>query len=187
MRSIVLGLSILIGRLSVSIFRNIRWRHDVIEWNLYFEKQTRRRKFHFVMEIPEASTPPHFKNLWKWFIAHIWNSLPVNAPSLKSLRRWFITNIWTFHFVILRNIMYFKYLLIGKWEMVRRWFYHMVFMGRELDSEIIFEVCCSGKKSIFQNVHKIWNFSIRSVTQKFSEHFQRMGPRNSRSSTPITL
>ena len=71
--------------------------------------------------------------------------------------------------------------------MDHQWLYPMVFMGRELDSEIIFEVSGSGKKSIFQNVHKMTNFSIRSVTKKFSEHFQRMGPRNSRSSTPITL
>ena len=60
--------------------------------------------------------------------------------------------------------------------MVHQWFYHMVFKGRELDSEIIFEVAGSGKKSNFQNVHKMTNFSIRTVTNFFSEHFQHLGP-----------
>ena len=71
--------------------------------------------------------------------------------------------------------------------MDHQWLYHRVFMGRELDFEIIFEVSGSGKKSIFQNVQKMTNLTIRSVKKIFCEHFQRMGPRNSRSSTRITI
>ncbi len=79
------------------------------------------------------------------------------------------------------------WLLTGTSELADPWLYLMVFLGREFECARKLKVYSSGKKSIFQNVHKITNFTIRSVTKKFCEHFQQMGPRNSRSSTPITL
>ncbi len=54
-------------------------------------------------------------------------------------------------------------------------------MGEESESEIIFELARSGKKSIFRNEHKITIFSIRSGTKIFPADFQHAGPRNSRS------
>jgi len=49
-------------------------------------------------------------------------------------------------------------------------------MGREFDSEIIFDLGPSGEKSIFRNVHKMVIFSIPCVTKKFPEHFQAPDP-----------
>ena len=60
-------------------------------------------------------------------------------------------------------------------------------MYREYESAIKFDVSSSSKKSIFQNVLKMVIFTIPYGTNFFPEHFQRPGPRNSRSQMPITL
>ena len=65
--------------------------------------------------------------------------------------------------------------------------YHMLVMGRELEYEIKFKVCSSGKKSIFQKVYKMLIFPMPCTRKIFSEHFHHAGPRNSRAQTPITL
>ncbi len=71
--------------------------------------------------------------------------------------------------------------------MTDRKLYHMVFEGKEQDSEIIFDLGPSGEKSILQNAYKMLIFSIPSGTKNFPAHFQSWVPRKSRSQTPITL
>ncbi len=60
--------------------------------------------------------------------------------------------------------------------MVHQWLYHMVFMCKELDSEIIFEVCCSGKKSIFHMYRKYQFFPIHVVQKNFLSIFSAWDP-----------
>ena len=52
----------------------------------------------------------------------------------------------------------------------------MVFQGREFDSEIKIKVSSSGKKSIFQNVHKMIIFQFNVLQKIFLSIFKAGDP-----------
>ena len=73
-----------------------------------FEMYTWRRKFHFAKKVPEASTPTHLKNLWKWFIATNWNFHTYQRPRILNFMEMIYCFQIDFHYILLR-VFYVRY------------------------------------------------------------------------------